>query len=156
MSHYNLTPHEKIKLIQHGSKEYEDMVALRYEILRKPLNLQFTSEQFAAEKNNYHLGYYLDCKLIACLMLVPETGHNIKMKQVAVANEWQGKGIGAKIVAFAEKYAVDSGFRYVYCHARDSAVPFYVKSGYIIKGEMFQEVNIPHYYMDKKLIATMP
>ncbi len=148
---YILSFHEKVKLFQYGSTEYNDAIALRYEILRKPLNLQFTFEQLAAEKHNYHFGYYIDDKLIACLMLVPEAGGNIKMKQVAVANEWQRKGIGAKLVLVAEEFAVENGFNLIYCNARDSAVPFYKKSGYTIKGEMFAEVSIPHYYMEKKL-----
>jgi hypothetical protein len=37
-----------IKLIQHGSAEYDQMIGLRMEILRQPLGLSFTPEQLDA------------------------------------------------------------------------------------------------------------
>jgi predicted GNAT family N-acyltransferase len=36
-------------------------------------------------------------------------------------------------------------------HARQSAVGFYQKLGYQIRGEEFEEVTIPHYEMQKQL-----
>jgi hypothetical protein len=39
-----------LKIIDHGTKEYEQMVRLREEILRKPLGLQFTEEELESEK----------------------------------------------------------------------------------------------------------
>ena len=34
-----------LKIIDHGSREYQQMVHLRNEILRRPLGLQFTPEE---------------------------------------------------------------------------------------------------------------
>lgn len=146
---YQVSENEAILLIEYASKDYDDVIKLRYEILRKPLNLHFTAEQLAAEKDYFHLGYFKDEKLIACLMLVPEENGKMKMKQVAVENEWQGKGIGAKLVSAAEKFASEKGFSIMYCHARDTAVPFYKKLNYKRVGEMFEEVSIPHWEMEK-------
>lgn len=39
-----------LKLIDHGTKEYQQMVKLRNEILRKPLGLTFTPEELEKEK----------------------------------------------------------------------------------------------------------
>ena len=147
---------EHLKWIEHGSEGYEDIVALRYKILRKPLNLHFTPEQLAEEKNYFHLGYYLDNKINGCLMLCPEENGRIKMKQVAVAEEFQGKGIGAKMIKEAEEFASEKGFTLMYCHARDTAVPFYEKLGYHKEGDMFVEVTIPHYEMEKNLLELIP
>jgi predicted GNAT family N-acyltransferase len=36
-------------------------------------------------------------------------------------------------------------------HARESAVGFYEKLGYQINSDVFNEVNIPHYVMEKRL-----
>lgn len=146
---YKVSENESIHIIEYGSNDYDDVIKLRYEILRKPLNLHFTAEQLAAEKNYFHLGYFKDKKLIACLMLVPEENGKMKMKQVAVENESQGKGIGAKLVNAAEKFASDKGYIIMYCHARDTAVPFYEKLNYKRVGEMFEEVSIPHWEMEK-------
>ena len=148
---YQVSENDSISLIEYASKEYDDVIKLRYEILRKPLNLHFTAEQLAAEKDYFHLGYFQEDKLIACLMLVPEENGKMKMKQVAVENESQGKGIGAKLVNAAEKFASGKGFIIMYCHARDTAVPFYEKLNYTRVGEMFDEVSIPHWEMEKEI-----
>ena len=41
-----------LKIIDHGTKEYQQMIKLRDDILRKPLGLSFTKEELEAEKNN--------------------------------------------------------------------------------------------------------
>ena len=39
-----------LKIIDHGSKEYDQMINLRYNILRKPLGLNFDKEELDKEK----------------------------------------------------------------------------------------------------------
>lgn len=73
------------------------------------------------------------------------------MKQVAVEPSWQQKGIGKMLVEAAEDYARESGYDIIFCHARETAVPFYLKRGYEISGAPFTEVTIPHVYMEKRL-----
>jgi predicted GNAT family N-acyltransferase len=36
-------------------------------------------------------------------------------------------------------------------HARETAVGFYEKLGYVVSGERFTEVGIPHWYMQKNM-----
>ncbi|OWY21076.1 GNAT family N-acetyltransferase [Sphingobacteriales bacterium UPWRP_1] len=139
--------------IAYGSEQYRQTIQHRDEILRKPLHLHFTEEQLAAENEQVHLACF-DAeseKLLACLILVPEANRKIKMRQVAVAANLQRQGIGQKLVAFAENWAVQAGFSIIHCHARDTAVPFYLKLGYHIEGNPFTEVTILHYYMEKQL-----
>jgi GNAT superfamily N-acetyltransferase len=71
---------------------------------------------------------------------------------MAVADNLQGKGIGASIMIFAENLARDKGYRHMLMHARDSAIGFYEKFGYKIKGTPFTEVNLPHHVMEKELL----
>ncbi len=146
-----LSDTDSIMEIAYASKEYDDEINLRYEVLRKPLKLHFTAEQLAAEKDCFHLGYFKEHKLIACLLLLPKENGKIQMKQVAVDFAWQGKGIGAKLVAAAEMLASEKGFHLMFCHARDTAVPFYEKLNYKKVGDMFEEVTIPHWEMEKKI-----
>lgn len=140
-----------IRIIAFQSIDYDKEIALRYDVLRKPLRLNFTAEQLAAEGDFFHLGYFDGESLLACLILAPEKDGKIKMKQVAVAAQQQGKGIGAQLVTAAESFAASKGFTLMYCHARDTAVPFYEKLGYSRVGEEFEEVTIPHWEMEKSL-----
>jgi predicted GNAT family N-acyltransferase len=52
---------------------------------------------------------------------------------------------------FAKKLALDKGYTKIMMHARDSALGFYEKMGYKIVGNMFNEVGLPHYFMEKEL-----
>ena len=75
----------------------------------------------------------------------------MKMRQVAVDDKHQGIGLGKKLSEAAEQYAIERGFKVMFCHARKTAAPFYQSMGYKIVGNEFVEVNIPHYVMEKEL-----
>jgi predicted GNAT family N-acyltransferase len=140
-----------LKIIEHNSPEYDKMVALRYEILRKPLGLEFNKEELDKECNDILIGAFDDERLLACCMLTATSTDTCRLRQMAVHNSLQGKGIGATMMNFAENVARDRGFKTLTMHARKTAVGFYEKLGYRIHGEEFQEVTIPHFEMRKKL-----
>lgn len=140
-----------LKIIDHGSTEYEQMVALRLQMLRKPLGLTFTREELDAEKNDVLIGVFEDDKLEACCMLSETDPKTVRLRQMAVASVLQGKGIGRALMTFAENIARDRGYRRLTMHARKTAVGFYEKNGYKICGDEFVEVTIPHYEMEKEL-----
>jgi len=138
------------KVIAYETSDYEASVALRQEVLRTPLGLVFSPEELEKEVLHIHLVGFSDDKLIATASLVPEQTA-CKMRQVAVHPCMQGQGIGSKLVDFCESYAIEKGYQSIHCHAREYAVPFYTKKGYVPEGEYFMEVNIPHLHMIKVL-----
>jgi GNAT superfamily N-acetyltransferase len=141
-----------LKIIDHGSREYRQMIDLRYEILRKPLGLSFTEEELEREKNDILIGAFDEERLLACCLLTRMDPVTCKLRQMAVHNSQQGKGIGATMMNFAENVARDRGFKVMAMHARKTATGFYEKLGYRVEGDEFMEVTIPHYLMKKKLI----
>ena len=140
-----------LKIIDHGTPEYLQMVKLRDDILRKPLGLGFTPEELEAEKDNMLICAFEDDRLLGCCMLVEEQPGTVRLRQMAVLNDLQGKGIGRALMNFAENIARDRGYKVVRMHARAHAVGFYEKVGYRIQGSQFFEVTIPHYVMEKLL-----
>lgn len=141
----------ELKTIQHNSAEYQAAIALRDTILRRPLGLSFTVEQLQTEADSHHLGCYVDGKLVACLLLKPINAQRVQMRQVAVAGDSQGQGLGRRLVVYSEEVARQHGFQEMWLHARESAVPFYERLGYSKVGERFVEVTIPHWEMIKAL-----
>ena|SRR5688500_1691685 len=141
----------ELRIIKHGSEDYKEMIDLRMKILRTPLGLSFTKEQLSEEKNDVLIGAYAEDKLIGCCVLTRKNEKEIQLRQMAVNDDAQHKGIGKVILEFAEKYALAAGYKVLMMHARDVAVPFYEKCGYIKKGDPFIEVTIPHFHMEKKL-----
>jgi ribosomal protein S18 acetylase RimI-like enzyme len=143
-----------LKIIDHGSREYQQMVQLRNDILRKPLGLSFTPEELAKEKDEILIAAFEDEKMLGCCMLVKSGGSTVRLRQMAVLNNLQGKGIGRALMQFAENIARDLGYKKLTMHARVTAVGFYEKLGYEVVGEMFEEVTIQHNSMEKSLISS--
>ncbi len=151
-----------VKLINFGSTEYQMEVALRRRVLRQPLGLEFSEKDLASDAENVHFGASVHdsahgnegARLIGCLFLTKADQQTVKMRQVAVAPENQGQGIGKRLVAFAEEWARENGFVNISLKARESAIPFYLALGYEPSGPVFQEVTLPHRQMSKLLTIT--
>ena len=140
-----------LKQIDHGTKEYQQMVKLRNEILRKPLGLSLSPDELAKEKEDILIGAFDEEQMLACCMLTREDKNSLRLRQMAVQNNLQGKGIGASMMNFAELLARDKGYKKLIMHARETALGFYEKLGYKVVGDRFLEVTIPHFVMEKKL-----
>ncbi|MCU0389013.1 MAG: GNAT family N-acetyltransferase [Chitinophagaceae bacterium] len=141
-----------IMQIDYGTPEYDQMVRLRDEILRRPLGLIFTAEDLEPDKKDILIAAFDDGRMIGCCILRDEGNNTIRLRQMAVRNNQQGKGIGQQIMRFAETLARDKGYRVLSMHARDTAIGFYEKQGYKVIGQGFMEVTIPHHKMEKLLI----
>ena len=137
------------KTIPYKSFYYRKAIELRDRILRKPLHLTFSESDLEKEKDEIGIGLFYKKELIAILQLKPVEDNTIKLRQMAVDTNHQQKGIGKKLVLFAEKHAQEKGFHRITLHARKTALIFYKKLGYQLIGSKFMEVNIPHYKMYK-------
>lgn len=140
-----------IKQIDYGSAEYDQMIHLRYEVLRKPLNLSFKPEELEREKSDVLIGAFDEDKMLGCCLLTKVDKDCVRLRQMAVQNNLQGKGIGASMMNFAENVARDLGYTQLIMHARKTAIGFYEKLGYKVTGGEFEEISLPHFIMEKKL-----
>jgi predicted GNAT family N-acyltransferase len=140
-----------LRMIDHGSPEYLQMVSLRNEILRKPLGLSLDQDELDKETEDILMGAFEDDKLLGCCLLTIMDPKTIRLRQMAVPNNMQGKGVGRALMTFAENIARDRGFRTLTMHARKTAIGFYQKLGYQVISEEFSEVTIPHVIMEKAL-----
>jgi len=139
--------------IRFGSDEYKSECALRDEILRRPLGLSLYDEDLDAEKDQWHFGLFdSQERLCGCVVAVPMDDGQAKLRQMAVADDCQGRGLGARIVAELERELASRGVRHIHLHARVSAVGFYEKQGYSVTGGEFVEVTVPHVRMDKEIL----
>jgi ribosomal protein S18 acetylase RimI-like enzyme len=140
-----------LKIIDHGSREYKQMIDLRHQVLRKPLGLEFTKEELEREKNDMLIAAYEDDRMLGCCILTEVEPDKVRLRQMAVISGLQGKGIGRVLMQFAENLARDRGYKKLTMHARKAVIGFYEKLGYKVAGEEFEEVTIPHYVMEKSL-----
>jgi predicted GNAT family N-acyltransferase len=151
-----------IRQIQFGTSEYAAELALRERVLREPLGLTFSEADLVPDKTDFHFAAFSNGggagssgDLVGCLILSPREAGEIKMRQVAISPECQGRGVGRKLVEASEAFAREKGFQKMKLNARETAVPFYLSLGYELIGEPFTEVGIPHRLMQKSLLLAV-
>ena len=143
-----------ITTIEYGTPAHDEMVRLRYEVLRQPLDLEFKTEELAAEYRDIHFALYdAQHQLLACILLSRdrEDEQIALMRQVAVKPSHQNKGLGSRLVDSFEQYALTHGYREIRLDSRETACPFYEKLGYRRIGKPFTKINLPHFTMKKRL-----
>lgn len=143
-----------IKRIDATSPEYLQVWLLREEILRKPIGLSLKDEDLSDDAKDIIIIATHHDKVIGCLMLHPKDTDIIKFRQMAVYNEWQGKGIGAMLINAAEHVSEMEGYKHIVLHARITAQDFYSKLGYDTTSSVFTEVGIDHVVMERSLLPN--
>jgi predicted GNAT family N-acyltransferase len=135
-----------------ADREYEAEKALRDKVLRVPLGLTLSEADLRGEEQQIHL-LALDevGEVVGCVLIVPLAGGTVRIRQMAVVERVRGRGIGAGLMAQAEKIARALPSRKIIMHARLSARGFYERLGYRAASDAFIEVTIPHVAMEKTL-----
>jgi GNAT superfamily N-acetyltransferase len=147
--------------VDFGSAEQTATVKLRDDVLRKPLGMSIYDEPLHLESEQWHfaamatVGEKSEKVVAACLILLPSTEHtdHVKLRQMAVADAFQGQGVGRALLTYAEDYARERGFTLIYAAARETALDFYRALGWSVVSERFTEVTIPHFKMEKVLLV---
>lgn len=140
-----------VQIVPWGSQRYIQSLGLRFEVLRRPLGLVFDPATFSDEVNDIHLVAHYKDWVLGC-MILSRVMDGLKMRQVAVDQTEQRLGVGSEMIRFAEQYAKEMGCKAIVLHARDSAIPFYLKHNYELVGDGFLEVGIPHHAMRKSFV----
>jgi ribosomal protein S18 acetylase RimI-like enzyme len=128
---------------------YQAERALRYRVLRQPLGLPMTEDEFPFEAHSLHLVATDDQGVIVGCVLFHFEGS--RLYQMAVSPDMQGKGIGRQLVDALETELQLRGVPFVTLHAREQAAGFYKALGYAPFGDPFVEVGVPHVHMRKSL-----
>jgi len=134
------------------AEEFAQYYELRWRILRKPWEQPRGSEQDMEEADSYHLMARDGQQVIGVARLQFPSADTAQLRYMAVADDWQKKGVGREIVKHMEGIARQQGARHLFLHARDNALGFYQKLGYeIIETSYLLFGSIQHYKMQKNL-----
>ncbi len=72
---------------------------------------------------------------------------------MATLEKYRDKGIGRALINAGREFVKNNKGEIIWCNARESAVLFYKKCGFIVISEKFDIENIgPHYVMIEKLL----
>jgi predicted GNAT family N-acyltransferase len=141
-----------IRQIHVADSDYYKVYDLREEILRKPIGLSLKDEDLSGDALDIILVAEEKEEILGCVMLHPTNDTDTyKLRQMAVLDGLQGKGIGKALVNAAEQSLRDRGINKIILHARETATKFYQKLGYVTTSGLFIEVGIPHVVMEKDI-----
>lgn len=139
--------------IAHTSTELNQILKLRYEVLRQPWNQPAETATDDLELSSVN-AFISDEQgnVIACGRLQENENKKGQIRFMAVNAKYQGKGLGKKIVKFLETKGEDLGLKEIELQARENAVKFYEECGYSIKEKSFLLWDqIQHFLMVKKI-----
>ena len=88
---------------------------------------------------------------IATARLLPSQDGSSMIGRVAVLQPFRGQHAGIAVMRALLQAARNRGDRLVQLHAQQSAQGFYEKLGFVVEGEPFDEVGIPHVTMGLRL-----
>jgi predicted N-acetyltransferase YhbS len=132
------------------SAGYESEQDLRYRVLRQPLGMTRSEVTFAGEAAALHVVAAENERVVGCVLFDFASG---RLRAMAVDPPLQRSGVGARLVRALEAELRARGVARVALHARADVVGFYERLGYVVTGEPFVEVGIPHRLMAKDLVG---
>jgi predicted GNAT family N-acyltransferase len=89
--------------------------------------------------------------VIATCRLRDLGGGEWKLERMVVDQRLRGLGVGARLLAGAEREARERGATEMVLHAQRHAESFYAANGYVAEGDTFLEAEIEHVRMRKAL-----
>ncbi|HVR36837.1 MAG TPA: GNAT family N-acetyltransferase [Methylomirabilota bacterium] len=144
-----------MRLIEPGTKtEFEGYYALRWRVLRSPWGGAPGSERDPTDDDSLHLMLIDDGdQPLAVGRLHFNSTEEAHIRFLAVEEHCRGRGLGRRLMAALEERASAQGARRVVLDARENAVSFYLRLGYVDEGPVGVRFgNIPH----RRMIKTLP
>ncbi len=146
-----------MKIIEPQSKEqWESYYNLRFRVLREPWNEPRGSERDDSDATSVHRMVADDSdRCIAVSRLHYNSPTEGQIRFMAVDNTQQSKGVGSYLLNAMEEIAIAHGCNRMILEAREPAIPFYQRNGYIVFQRSYLLFGcIQHYTMFKDLSSV--
>ena len=141
----------EIVLVEYNDKLYSQVVALRQLILRDPVNRPYTEDDLEKDKHIVYFAYIDNNEILGVVGLEKLSSEKDQVRQMAVHDKIQGKGVGRKLVEFLEDYARMLKLQEIDVESRYTVRGFYSRLGFNEYGTLFSKIDIPHINMKKLL-----
>jgi len=134
-----------------GSGELQAALALREQVFCAEQGVSEAGDRDGRDHEAVQLVAVEDAGVVVgtCRVLV-ENG-DAKFGRLAVRHDRRGHGVGARLLAHAEREAADLGARRMGLAAQTHAMGIYERAGFAAYGATFDDEGIPHRAMEKSL-----
>jgi N-acetylglutamate synthase-like GNAT family acetyltransferase len=124
------------KYIDHKSREFEQVINLRFDILFKPYNKIDKYRYDELDNISFHLVALHNNRVIGYSRMTSFTCEG-KITNVVVDPEYTKRGIGVEMLKRHISIAEHNNIGYLFLNARLDTVGFYKKVGFKSKGDIF-------------------
>lgn len=90
-----------------------------------------------------HFGAIDGDDLVGVASFFPD-GTKVRLRKLAIHPAYQGKGLGKELVMTAAIHLKAEGFSTLWCDARQSALGFYARLGFMLDPEVFEKSGLPY------------
>lgn len=129
--------------------EIDAALALRAAVFIGEQGVPEAEELDGRDADAVHLVAVRDGAVVGTCRLLAGEG-TVKLGRMAVAAGSRGAGIGARLLAEADRRAAALGGERIVLAAQLPAVPLYERAGYRVRSEVFDDAGIDHVWMEKR------
>ncbi len=142
-----------LRFIDVPSLEYQAACKIRDDILRRPLGLRLSQVDTKQDYEQWHLGAFVDNKLVGCVSAakLTEPNNTYQIRQMAIINALQGLGLGKRLMQTMEEHLKTQACQHIQLAARITAQGFYEALGYNTASDIFTHNSVEHIMMKKHL-----
>jgi predicted GNAT family N-acyltransferase len=133
-----------------GPAEIEAALDLRERVFCGEQGVAVEADRDGLDPEATHVVAVEGARVVGTCRLVFDGGL-ARLGRMAVGSDVRGRGIGASLLAAAEREARAAGAERIRLHAQLAARALYERSGFEVRGEEFVEEGIPHVTMEKRL-----
>ena len=130
--------------------EVDAALELRKRVFVGEQGVTLDADQDGRDHEAVHVVAIEGDRVIGTCRLLVESGV-ARLGRMAVEPALRGRGIGAEVLAAAERCALAAGASAVRLHAQVAARSLYERAGYEPRGDTFMEEGIEHQTMEKPL-----
>jgi predicted GNAT family N-acyltransferase len=129
-----------------GANDLDAALALRLEVFCDEQGVRVEAEQDGLDDVARHLVAVEGGQVVGTCRLLERDG-SVIVQRVAVRRERRRTGVGAALLAAAERDARERGAKMLELHAQSESEAFYRDAGYMSYGARFFEEGIEHVAM---------
>lgn len=133
-----------------NSDIYHDSLNIRTTVFVKEQNVPQNIEIDKLENHCTHFVLYDDQTPMATARFFVTDDNGIHVQRVAVLKEYREQHLGSELLQYIFDFAKEKNYQYVILGAQDHAQAFYIKLGFKVIGDQYQEAGILHH--DMKLV----
>jgi predicted GNAT family N-acyltransferase len=130
--------------------ERQALLTLRHDVFVDEQGVPLDLEIDEHDETAVHIVAFEDGELLGTCRVL-QAGEQAKFGRLVVARHARGRGIGAALLAEAERRARGMGCDHMVPAAQTSAMGLYERAGYTARGDVYLDAGIEHVTMEKAL-----